>query len=123
MKKNTTFLTFFIVLIFMLTNCSNDGDDLTQIELGIWISLDKKDTLNFETKNDFYKSNGYMQNDHYDYKLLSKDSIQIGYRGKLFIAVEPTNHTYSIEQDKLTIDFTNKSCYGFEDNIITYMKQ
>ncbi len=85
-------------MIFFLSNCSNDDDNLNQITLGVWISSDKTDTLDFKTKNNFYKSNGFMQNDNFDYKLLSKDLIQIGYNGKQFIRVEPTNHKYSLEK-------------------------
>ncbi|WP_299530200.1 hypothetical protein [Ulvibacterium sp.] len=123
MKRKVTYLALSLMAIFILSGCSDNGDDLNPIELGVWISLDKSDTLDFRTRNDFYKSNRYMQNDHYDYELLSNDSIQIGYRGKLFIAVEPTNHKYSITQDELTIDFESRSSYGFDDKIMTYTKE
>jgi hypothetical protein len=123
MAKNIKILAFSLVVVLFLSNCSNDDDNLNQIEFGIWISTDKTDTLDFKTQNNFYKSNAFMQNDNYDYKLLPKDSIQIGYRGKLFILVEPTNHKNSIEKNELTIDFTNQSCYGFDDEIMTYIKE
>lgn len=123
MATNIKILAFSLVVVLFLSNCSNDDDNLNQIEFGIWISTDKTDTLDFKTQNNFYKSNAFMQNDNYDYKLLPKDSIQIGYRGKLFILVEPTNHKYSIEKNELTIDFTNQSCYGFDDEIMTYIKE
>ena len=62
-----------------------------------------------------------MQNENYDYKLLPGDSIQIGYRGTQFVLVQPTNHKYSLENNELVIDFTNESCYGFDDIITTYI--
>lgn len=122
MVKNIKFLAFSLLVLF-LSNCSNDDDNSYEIELGIWISSDKTDTLDFKTQNSFYKSNAFMQNDNFDYKLLPKDSIQIGYRGKQYIGVEPTNHKYSLEKNELTIDFTNESCYGFDDKIMTYIKE
>lgn len=121
MKINKGFWGFCIFSIFLFS-CSNENRDLSQLELGQWISLDKKDTLDFVTENDFYRSNENMVYDHYDYQEF-KDSIQIGYRGKLFIGVEPTRHKYSIVDNRLTIDFTNKPCYGFENQVTTYQKE
>ncbi|WP_422082486.1 hypothetical protein [Ulvibacterium sp.] len=123
MKRKVTYFALSLIATLVLDGCSKDGDDPSPIELGVWISLDKSDTLDFRTRNTFYKSNQHMQNDSYDYQLLPKDSIQIGYRGKLFIAVEPTNHKYSMTQDELTIDFESRSSFGFDDKIMTYTKE
>ncbi len=123
MLKKIKLLALSIVIILFLSNCSNDDGDLNQVELGIWVSTDKTDTLDFKSQTNFYKSNPYMQNENYDYEILSKDSIKIVYRGKLFIGVEPTSHKYSLDGNEMTIDFTNKSCYGFEGKLITYVKE
>lgn len=123
MKRKVMYLALSTIAIFVLIGCSKDGNDPSPIELGVWISLDKSDTLDFRTRNDFYKSNGFMQNDHYDYELQSMDSIQIVYSGKLFIMVAPTNHKYSVTQDELTIDFESRSSFGFEDKVITYARE
>jgi hypothetical protein len=123
MKTSKIYFGICLLTILGLINCTKEDQDFNQNEvLGVWISLDKSDTLDFETPNDFYKSNGFMKNDHYDYQAFN-DSIEIGYRGKLFVLITPTKHKFSIENDKLIIDFTNKSCYGFNDKITTYEKE
>lgn len=121
MVKIIGFIAFSLVVILVLTNCSKDDAYLNQMELGVWISTDKKDTLEFKSQNNFYKSNLFMQDENYDFKMLPKDSIQIGYRGKLFIDVEPTNHKYTLVGNEMTIDFTNKSCFGFDEKLTTYI--
>jgi len=124
MRKSITILgLLLIVVVTFLTSCSKNELKTNQKELiGTWISTDKSDTLYFTTKTDFYQSNGHMFLDHYDYELL-KDSIQIAYRGKLYIYVLPTLHKYSMINSKLTIDFSNVQCYGFPLKEITYTKE
>ena len=90
--------------------------------LGTWISLDKSDTLDIVDDNNFYKSTSGMHHDHYDYELFV-DSIEIGYSGILEILVKPTKHNYSLEGDRLIIDFSNRNCYGFSNQETTYTKE
>lgn len=112
-----------LILIIFLTNCSKDEIVKNQKELlGTWISVDKSDTLEFTSANDFYKSNGNMVSDHYDYELF-QDSLKIGYNGIQYILVEPTMYKYSIDNDNLTIDFSNKQCYGFPLQKMIYIKE
>jgi len=120
--ENKLYWILSLLIIITLTNCSKEEivSDQENI-IGTWISLDKTDTLYFTTKNDFYKSNGFMVYDHYDYQFF-QDSLEIGYRGKLYILIEPSKHQYSLENDFLTIDFADKGCYGFNSELITYEK-
>ncbi|MFS4416665.1 hypothetical protein [Maribacter sp. 2307ULW6-5] len=118
-----TFTAFLITVLLLLGQCSADDGDTLQITWGIWISSDKTDTLHFASPNNFYKSNGLMQKDNFDYQLLPNDSIQIGYRGKQFVHVVPTTHKYALNNGVLKIDFTNRSCYGFDDRVMTYIKE
>jgi hypothetical protein len=90
--------------------------------LGTWISLDKSDTLDIVDDSNFYKSTSHMHYDRYLYELFV-DSIKIGYSGILYIAVKPTNHKYFIDEDKLTIDFSNRNCYGFSNQETIYTKE
>ena len=115
--KSIKFL-FFILLICVsvLVSCSDDNISLQRI-LGTWISTDKKDTLNIADNNSFYK-NG----DHYDYKL-SGDSIEIRYNGMLDVYVHPTKHKYSLDHNTLIIDLSNKSCYGFDLQKMTFIRK
>ncbi|MFS4417439.1 hypothetical protein [Maribacter sp. 2307ULW6-5] len=64
-----------IIALLLLCNCSDDVDDASPIALGIWISSDKTDTLDFISQNNFQKSNAFMRKDHFDYALLPNDSI------------------------------------------------
>lgn len=122
MIKSKLYRFSYTALIFLLFNCSKGEQNLEQIELGLWISLDNRDSLDFKTRNNFLRSNDNMVDDNYDYQEFN-DSIRIGYRGKLFIGVEPTMHRYWVDNKRLTIDFTNQSCYGFNSEVITYMKR
>jgi len=123
MRKNITNHGILLLLVVaLLAGCSKNEIEINQEKLiGTWISTDKNDTLYFTTNNDFYHSNGYMSYDHYDYELYN-DSIEIRYRGKLFVLIHPTMHKYLISNESLTIDFSNKQCYGFELKEITYAR-
>ena len=124
MERNKSILgMLLLIMVIFLTNCTKDEIETNQKELlGTWIAVDKSDTLEFASENDFLKSNGYMVSDHYDYALF-KDSIEIGYRGIMYVLVYPTMHKYSIENSNLTIDFSNKQCYGFALEKMTYIKE
>ena len=90
--------------------------------LGTWISLDKSDTLDIVDDSNFYKSTSHMHYDRYLYELFV-DSIEIQYSGILYIAVKPTKHNYSLEEDRLIVDFSNRNCYGFSNQETTYTKE
>ncbi len=124
MKRNKSILgILLLILVIFLTNCSKDEIETNQKELiGTWVAVDKSDTLEFTSENYFLKSNGYMVSDHYDYALF-RDSIEIGYKGIMYILVYPTMHKYSIDNGNLTIDFGNKLCYGFPLQEMTYIKE
>lgn len=89
--------------------------------IGTWISADKSDTLDFVNNESFYKSNEVMRYDHYDYELFG-DAIKIRYSGKLYILVSPTVHSFNLSENKLTIDFSNEQCYGFNQEKVDYFK-
>jgi hypothetical protein len=89
--------------------------------IGVWISFDQVDTLDFETDEDFYKSNIYMRHHHYKYYYM-EDSITINYSGINYINVLPSSHIYEIKDNILTIDFTN-GCYGFDRVEKTFSRQ
>lgn len=112
-----------ILLVITLISCEKIEVIINQDKiLGTWISIDNSDTLDFTDCKNFYRSTLYMRYDHYDYQLYT-DSIKIGYRGKYYILVIPTKHKYNLDGNNLTIDFTNKICYGFGSQVITYRKE
>jgi len=120
MKTKTLFI---ILLALSMIGC--DKYNLVknkEMILGTWISLDESDTLDIVDERNFYKSSIGMHYDRYLYTLFV-DSIEIGYSGILYIAVKPTTHKYSLEGDLLTIDFSNKICYGFGNLETVYTKQ
>ncbi|UZR96512.1 hypothetical protein [Chondrinema litorale] len=109
--------------LLLIAGCSEDEITITHEDLlGTWISVDKSDTIQFTTEIDFYKSSKTMDYDHYIYQIL-KDSLQIGYNGKMFVLVYPTKHQFQIDRDKLLIDFSQVECFGFENEKITYIKE
>lgn len=115
---------YFVVLnLVILFSCSKD-DLKTNREkiIGKWISESKSDTLDFIDSQNFYKSSNTMSYDHFDYQLL-KDSIEVRYSGKCFVQVYPTLHKYSIDDNKLIINFSNNQCYGFVKENITLIKE
>ncbi|MFW5700668.1 MAG: hypothetical protein ACOCWM_03175 [Cyclobacteriaceae bacterium] len=121
MKLKFTYLIVFTIVINF--GCEKESKLSTEDKIiGTWISEDKSDTLDFVDYESFYKSSVNMRYDHYDYSLLD-DSIEIGYRGRLYILVTPTIHSYNLSDDKLTIDFSNKKCYGFGLEQIDYYKK
>ena len=122
MKCKKNIALFSLVFAITLISCEEQILDHNQETiLGTWISVNNTDTLDFVNDSSFYRSSLNMRYDHYDYKLY-RDSIKIRYRGKLYIYVYPTKHKYSIDKNTLIIDFTNKNCYGFSRQVITFNK-
>ena len=122
MKCKKNIALFSLVFAITLISCEEQILDRNQETiLGTWISVNNTDTLDFVNDSSFYRSSLNMRYDHYDYKLY-RDSIKIRYRRKLYIYVYPTKHKYSIDKNTLIIDFTNKNCYGFSRQVITFNK-
>ena len=120
--KSPNFYLIICIVCFQFS-CSKESDTSIQNTIiGTWISADKSDTLDFVDKESFYMSNANMRYDHYDYELIN-DSIKVEYNGRLYILVTPTIHQYLLLGDKLSIDFSNKQCYGFEFQKIDYYKK
>ena len=116
MKRIKFSLFIFFISVVTLASCSDNTVSQQRI-LGSWISIDKKDTLDFVDNNSFYKNQ-----DHYDYKLF-RDSIEIRYNGMLYVYVHPTKHKYSLDQNTLIIDLSNTSCYGFELQKMNFIRK
>lgn len=116
MKRIKLSLLVLLISFVALISCRDDTVNQQNI-LGTWISIDKKDTLNFVDNNNFYKNR-----DHYDYKP-SRDSIEIRYNGMLDVYVHPTKHKYSLDHNALIIDLSNTSCYGFDLQKMTFIKK
>ncbi|MFA5648011.1 MAG: hypothetical protein WC951_06850 [Bacteroidales bacterium] len=115
-------LIFLVIASVFLLSCDKDPKNpASGIIIGTWISADKSDTLHFVDRESFYKSDINMTYDHYDYELLN-DSIKIGYSGSRYILVVPSSHFYKLSGEELTIDFTNKLCYGFGLERVDYYK-
>jgi len=121
--KNLIIIILFICTLFSCTKDYTKENEITSqtLILGTWVSVDKSDTLEFANENDLYQSNSTVRHDHFDYTIYN-DSIEIGYDGILYILVLPTKHKYFFNGDDLTIDFSNRNCYGFDKQSITYTK-
>lgn len=123
MIRNRILGTVFIIIALSMIGCDkyNLANNKEMI-LGTWVSLDENDTLDIVDESRFYKTVGTMQNELFSYELFV-DSIEIVYSGSLYILVYPTKHKYSLDEDRLTIDFSNKNCYGVGNREIVYVKQ
>ena len=121
MKKlihfNLILLTTGLILL-ILSSCEKKPTDNKNL-LGTWISTDLIDTVEFRTDHDFYKTVG-IPHDHFDYCTIG-DSMTIRYNGALYIYVLPKNHFYNLNGNSLTIDLNN--CYGFRNQIITFLRK
>jgi len=115
MKPIKFSLFIFFISVITLVSCSDDTTVNQQNMLGTWISIDKKDTLDFVDNSNFYKNK-----DHYNYEL-SGDSIEVKYSGML-IYIASTKHKYWLKDDALIIDFSNKLCYGFDLQKMTFLR-
>ncbi len=123
MKNTFSFLKIiFVSCTIVIIGCEIETGNMNQEAIiGTWISADKSDTLDFVNNESFYKSNEVMRYDHYDYELFG-DAIKIRYSGKLYILVSPTVHSFNLSENKLTIDFSNEQCYGFNQEKVDYFK-
>jgi hypothetical protein len=123
MKKSIEFKLFIIAMMVstlsVISSCEKNPADTSKKLLGTWISTDLVDTVEFKTENDFYKTVG-IPKDHFNYNA-STDSITIQYYGFLKILVQPTNHFYTLNGDRLTIDLEH--CYGFRNQIINFTRK
>jgi len=88
--------------------------------LGTWVSTDLIDTLDFTSDTSFNKM--YSGSPDYFKYGLSKDSITIQYSGKLYIYVFPTTHHFQLNDQELSIDFSN-GCYGFRKQILNFTRK
>jgi hypothetical protein len=108
-----------ITLTIIEVSGCRKNDDYKNL-LGTWVSKDLIDTLDFTSDTSFNKMYSGSP-DYFKYEL-SKDSITIQYSGKLFIYVLPTAHHFQLNDQELTIDFSN-GCYGFRKQIINFTRK
>lgn len=111
-------LIVITLTIIEVSGCRKN-DDYKNL-LGTWVSKDLIDTLDFTSDTSFNKMYSGSP-DYFKYEL-SKDSITIQYSGKLFIYVLPTAHHFQLNDQELTIDFSN-GCYGFRKQIINFTRK
>ena len=115
-----TFIIFLLaVTLLLLSGCEKTvtGDDLN----GEWVAGTIKDTLYIIDDSNFFHSSKNMHYDHYDYSVQG-DSLEIGYSGMMMILVKKTKHRFKLDGDELTIDFSNKLCFGFPKEKLMYRR-
>jgi hypothetical protein len=122
MKNSQIFKYGLLLTSLILYNCHKEPSSTNQDKiLGKWISVDKSDTLDFADNQYFYHSSEYTHNDQFVYHL-EKDSIQIQYIGNPSIFIEPSKYKYTIDDKKLTINFSRVHCVGFAQVDIIFNK-
>jgi hypothetical protein len=125
---NLNKISVFVFVLIFNYSCAKDENINKDKILGTWVSSENTLTVNFldysnlnqygETKPSDLK----MGSNHYKYEI-DNDSITIQYSGKVYIYVRPTTHRYWLNGNFLTIDFSNKPCYGFGFEAINFTRQ
>lgn len=117
MKKYFKYLT--ILILPFLFSCDKESR-LKEELIGVWISQDAKDTLEFIDFSTFTRSfKGWPH--HYSYDI-EADSIEIQYNGPNMILVLPSTHHFSKNGSSLNLDFSNY-CYGFVRKNYEFIKE
>lgn len=116
------------VLMLCMALCSCQKKELLESEIsnsgkltGTWLCLENSDTLVFIDNHTFIKELEGSLAHTFEYKL-GCDSIKIQYKGPNKIYVFPTTHYYILQNNKLSLDFSN-GCYGFDKRELTFVKQ
>lgn len=118
MRTIKVFPLICLCAFFFFVSCKKEKDLVNQDGIiGTWVSTDKSETLVIVDEDNLYRNS-----DHYDYQI-NNDSIRIGYSGKLYIYVWPTTHKYYLDGNNLSIDFSNKRCYGFDLKLKNYTRK
>jgi hypothetical protein len=110
-------IKYIALITFLLSIISCEKEDFSgNMMLGTWISTDLVDTLKIIDEKTFKKSYHTFL-----YQRNPRD-ITIQYIGPNEILVSPSRHNFTLSNNTIKIDFTN-GCYGFESEIITFIKQ
>ena len=104
------------IIVIVLNSCSKEARLKEEI-IGTWTSIDIVDTLDFISDDIFLKNFPWnMERYAYDIK---RDNITINYSGSLYILTPPTTHHIEIEDNTMSIDFSN-GAYGMRKQEILF---
>jgi hypothetical protein len=104
------------IIVIVLSSCSKEARLKEEI-IGTWTSIDNVDTLDFISDDIFLKNFPWsMERYAYDIK---RDNITINYSGSLYILTPPTTHHLEIEDNTMSIDFSN-GAYGMRKQEILF---
>ncbi len=110
-------LVISIAIVAVVLNSCNKEARLKKEIIGTWVSVDYIDTLNFINDEIFEKNFPYSM-ERYFYEI-KRDSIKINYSGSNFILTIPTTHHLEIVDNRMSIDFSNRS-YGIRQQEILF---
>jgi hypothetical protein len=110
-------LVISIATIVVLFNSCSKEARLKEEIIGTWISIDNIDTLDFISDEIFLKNFSWSM-ERYSYDI-NRDNITINYSGSLYILTLPTTHHIEIEDNTMSIDFSNGS-YGMRKQEILF---
>ena len=104
------------IIVIVLSSCSKEARLKEEI-IGTWTSVDNVDTLDFISDDIFLKNFPWnMERYAYDIK---RDNITINYSGSFYILTPPTTHHLEIEDNTMSIDFSN-GAYGMRKQEILF---
>ncbi len=119
MKGKTIRLILVIsiaIVAVVLNSCNKEARQKKEI-IGTWVSTDYIDTLNFINDEIFEKNFPYSM-ERYFYEI-KRDSIKINYSGSNFVLTIPTTHYLEIVDNRMSIDFSNRT-YGIRQQEILF---
>lgn len=118
-KKILKYL-FLAVSFWMVLSCEHNFISNSRL-IGSWkILTPDHDTIVFQNDSVFMRRY-YDGVNHWFAYSYDQDSITIQYEGPNMILVPPSTHAYEINNNELTIDFTN-GCYGFDKRVYTLLR-
>jgi hypothetical protein len=110
-------LVISIATIAVLLNSCSKEARLKEEIIGTWTSIDIVDTLDFISDEIFLK-NFPESMERYAYDI-NRDNITINYSGSFYILTPPTTHHIEIEDNTMSIDFSN-GAYGMRKQEILF---
>ena len=104
------------IIVIVLSSCSKEARLKEEI-IGTWTSVDNVDTLDF-ISDDIFLKNFPWNMERYAYDIM-RDNITINYSGSFYILTPPTTHHLEIEDNTMSIDFSN-GAYGMRKQEILF---
>jgi hypothetical protein len=121
--KNLATILFFTVIIITLLSCDKDNEESnnfydTEYRIGLWITNDKRDTLEFVNESKLVRKGDFYSHEEYTYKIVNKTLFV-----KLPNTSNETQHVISLIEKNIVTLGNMYLTTGFADNSGTFIKE